>query len=554
MASKKKLRVMSLGGLHEIGKNMTVFEYGNDIIIVDCGVAFPDDDLLGIDLVIPDFSYLTQNAEKIRGIFITHGHEDHIGGIPYLLRAINAPIHGTKLTCGLVGNRLKEHKIKAKLNVVEAGAIVNAGCFRVEFINVNHSIPDACALAIRCPIGLVVHSGDFKVDYTPPQGEVIDLARFAELGKEGVKLFLCESTNVESKGFNVSEQSVSDVIENIFTNSKKQRVMIATFSSNVHRIAEVIKCAEKQKRKVCVLGRSMVNAIDKSLELGYIKCKSRDIFIEPSQLSNFTPDKICILTTGSQGEPMAALSRIASGDHRQVEILPNDKVVLSSSPIPGNEKTISKVINSLLLKGAEVIYEGILDIHVSGHAKQEELKLLHTLIKPEYVMPIHGEYRHLKTHKDLAVSLGTKKEKVFVMGIGDVLELDKKTAKLNGTVPSGRVLVDGLGVGDVGSVVLRDRKHLSEDGLIAIIIGVDTANKDVVTNPEIISRGFVYVKESDELMGEMRELVNDCLDTVNIQNNKDINNLKNVIREDLREFIWQKTKRNPMILPIIIQV
>ncbi len=554
MASRKKLRVISLGGLQEVGKNITVFEYGNDMIIVDCGIAFPDDDLLGIDLVIPDFSYLEENAHKIRGVFLTHGHEDHIGSLPFLLKKISVPaIYGTPLANGLVGNKLKEHGIKAKLKNVQPGDVINAGCFKIEFINVNHSIADACALAITSPIGVVLHTGDFKIDYTPILGETMDLQRFAELGKQGVKLLLCESTNAEHKGSTMSERNVGDIIKNIFDNSKKQRVMIATFSSNIHRIQHIIKCAEIQRKKVCILGRSMINSIKTARELGYIECKD-DIFIDPKNLDDYVPEKTVIISTGSQGEPMAALSRIAFSDHRQVSIRPNDKIVISASPIPGNEKTVSKVINELLKKGADVIYEGVMDIHVSGHAKQEELKIVHTLVKPEYLMPVHGEYRHLKAHKDLAVSLGMKNKNVFVMNIGDVLEVDKNGARLNGTVASGRVFVDGIGIGDVGNVVLRDRKHLSEDGLMVVVIGVDRVAKEIVSGPDIISRGFVYVRESENLMGEARDVINNAIYKIDIEDVRDWNYLKSQVRDVLRDFVWKKTKRSPMILPIIMEV
>ncbi|MFV0519045.1 MAG: ribonuclease J [Lachnospirales bacterium] len=554
MASKKKLKVISLGGLQEIGKNITVFEYGNDIVIVDCGIAFPDEDLLGIDLVIPDFTYLQENAERVRALFLTHGHEDHIGSVPYLLKKLNIPvIFGTPLTNGLLNNKLKEHGLKANLRTVKPGDTVAAGCFRVEFINVNHSIADACALAISTPIGNIIHTGDFKIDHTPIRGEVINLGRFAELGNQGVKLLLCESTNVESKGFTMSERSVGEIIKNIFENSKKQRLLIATFSSNIHRIEHIIKCAEAQRRKVCILGRSMVNSIKTARELGYIEC-SEEIFIDAKDLNMHKPEKVVIVSTGSQGEPMSALSRIAMSDHRLVEVLPNDKIVISASPIPGNEKTVTKVINELLRRGAEVIYEGVMDIHVSGHAKQEEIKIMHNLCKPEYVMPVHGEYKHLNAHKEIAIALGTKKQNVFVMNLGDVLEIDRNGARVNGSVTSGRVFVDGIGVGDVGSVVLRDRKHLSEDGLMVVVIGIDKAARVVVSGPEVISRGFVYVRESENLMEEAREVINNAIEDCDLNAIRDWNFLKNVIRDGLRDFLWKKTKRSPMILPIIMEV
>ncbi len=551
--NNKKLRVIPLGGLEEIGKNITAFEYGNDIIVVDCGVAFPSEDMLGIDLVLPDFTYLIRNKDKVRGVVLTHGHEDHIGAVPYLLKNFDVPIYGTRLTLALLNNKLKEHNIKAKLNTVEAGDTVKLGVFGVEFIRVNHSIADSCALAIDTPAGMVVHTGDFKIDHTPVDGCKFDLQRFGELGKNGVKLLLCESTNVESPGYTMSEKSVGDVLGKIFQDTDKQRLMIATFSSNIHRISQIITFAEKANRKVVIMGRSMVNAVKTSRELGYIQC-SDEIFIDISQVKDFPDERIVIITTGSQGEPMAALSRMAASEHRQIEIKPGDKIIISASPIPGNEKLVSRVINQLMKKGAEVIYEKIMDIHVSGHAKQEEIKMIHSLLNPQYLMPIHGEYKHLKSHKDLAISCGFDKDDVFIMATGEVLEINQNGAKINGSVPSGRTLVDGLGIGDVGNIVLRDRKLLSEDGLIIVVVGIDRECGIIVTGPDIISRGFVYVRESENLMEEAREVVKTELFACSEKELKDWNYVKGIIRDSLKDYVWQTTKRSPMILPVIMEV
>jgi len=550
-----KLKIIPLGGLHEIGKNMTAFEYGDEIIVVDCGVAFPQDDMLGIDLVIPDFSYLEKNKEKFKAVFLTHGHEDHIGSLPYLLKNFNVPVYGTRLTLGLVENKLKEHGLlgKVKLNKVYAGDRIKKGIFDIEFIHVTHSIADCCALAIRTPAGLVVHSGDFKIDYTPIDGDKMDLIRFAELGREGVDLFLCESTNVEQKGYTLSEKAVGKIFEQIFEGAKDKRIVVATFSSNIHRVQQVLNCAAAHNRKVAVMGRSMENAVRTAKELGYL-IMPENILIEPSQIRTYSPHETVIMTTGSQGEPMAALSRMAASEHKMVEVGPGDKIIISASPIPGNEKMVSKVINELMKKGADVIYEGLMDVHVSGHAKQEEIKLLHALVKPKYLIPVHGEYRHLKMHKDLAITLGMDKKDVFVMNIGDVLELSKSGAKLNGTVPAGQVLVDGLGVGDVGNIVLRDRKHLSQDGLMIIVIALDRDSGHLVSGPEIISRGFVYVRESGNLMEEATNLVRDELYECERRDITDWSHIKNIVRDELKEFLWQRTKRSPMIMPIIMEI
>lgn len=556
MASKKpKLKVISLGGLQEIGKNMTVFEYDNDIIIVDCGLAFPEDDMLGIDLVIPDITYLMKNMDKIRGIVLTHGHEDHIGALPYILKELNVPVFGTLLTLGLLENKLKEHGLNklVTLHTVVPGEKVKLGQFQVEFIHTNHSIADAVALAISTPVGVIVHTGDFKVDYTPIDGDVMDIHRFAELGKEGVLLLLSDSTNAERKGFTMSESSVGGVFDNIFSETPKNRIMVATFSSNIHRIQQIVNSAYKFGRKVAIIGRSMVNAVKTSIELEYLNMPDSTL-IDISEIKNYTDDKLVIITTGSQGETMSALSRIASNEHKQVSIRPGDKIIISASSIPGNEKNISNVINDLTKKGADVVYEGIADIHVSGHARQEELKLMLSLIKPKYFMPVHGEYVHLLSHKDIALSLGIPKENIFVMNIGDVLELSKKDAKINGTVPAGQVLVDGLGVGDVGNIVLRDRKNLSENGLMVVVVTIDSASGSIIAGPDIISRGFVYVRESEDLMDEAKKVINEALEKCEIKHISGWSNIKNTIKDTLKNFLWQKTKRSPMILPIIMEI
>ncbi len=545
-----RLKVISLGGLQEIGKNITVFEYENEIVLIDCGIAFPQDNMLGVDLVTPDFTYLIKNKDKIKGLLLTHGHEDHIGSIPYLLKNLNVKIYGTKLTLGLVSNKLKEHNLVADMTTVQAGDKVKLGKFEAEFINVNHSIVDACAICLRTPIGNILHSGDFKIDYTPIDNKTIDLARFAEIGREGVLLFLCESTNVESEGFTMSERTVGKMFNNVFENSDKQRIMVATFSSNIHRVQQIVNFAVKHNRKIAVIGRSMVNNIKTATELGYLEIPD-NVLIEINEIKKYEDERIVIITTGSQGEPMAALSRMASSEHKQIEIKPSDKIIFSSSPIPGNEKTVSTVVNALIRKGAEVIYESKMDVHVSGHAKQEELKLLHTLVKPKYFMPVHGEYRHLKRHKDLATSLGTPKDNSFVMNIGDILEIDNKGARVTGTVPSGQVLIDGLGIGDVGNIVLRDRKHLSEDGLIVVVVGVQRSTGDFVAGPDIISRGFVYVRESEELLDECKNVVQSALEQCAGTN--DWSQIKSSIRDSLKDYLWHKTKRSPMILPVLME-
>jgi len=554
---KNKLKVFSLGGLGEIGKNMTVLEYGGDILIIDCGVAFPQDDMLGVDLVIPDFTYLLKNKQKIRGLVLTHAHEDHVGSTPFFLREYNVPVYGTKLTLGLMENKLREHDLldTAKLNCVASGGSFGVGCFTVEFIRTTHSIADSVAVAVTTPVGVVIHSGDFKVDYTPIHGESIDLQRFAELGKRGVLLFMCESTNVEEKGYTLSERNVGVIFDGIFNQSPGQRIMVATFSSNIHRIQQIVFCAEKHDRKILILGRSMVNAIKKASELGYLSIPEH-LLIEINELRNYPDNKVVVITTGSQGEPMSALSRMSAAEHRQMGIKPGDKIIISASPIPGNEKTVSKVINDLMRLGAEVLYEGLMEVHVSGHAKQEELKLLHALVKPKYLLPIHGEYRHLKHHRDLAVSMGMDKNDIFLMEIGDVLELSEDEAYIKGTVPSGHVYVDGLGVGDVGSVVLRDRKHLAADGLLVVTVGVSAGDGGftAVLGPELISRGFVFMKDADNFFEEAKNIVRLTLEDCGAKKMTDFGLIRNAIRDDLKEFIWHRARRNPMILSVIMEM
>lgn len=555
MAKKKrKLKVIPLGGLGEIGKNITVFEYGDDIFVVDCGIAFPEDDMLGIDLVIPDISYLTKNREKVRGIVLTHGHEDHIGALPYVLKDLNVPVYGTKLTLGLLEQKLEEHGLlnNVVLNVVKHSDVIELGCFKVEFIRSTHSIADSTALAIFTPVGTIFHTGDFKIDYTPIEGEPIDLARLAELGKKGVLLLMCDSTNVEREGYTMSEKTVGETFDEIFMNAKN-RILVATFASNVHRIQQIVNAAIKFGRKIAICGRSMVNVVNVAMELGYMNVPE-GLIIDIDHINKYPPEKIVIITTGSQGEPMSALTRMASGDHKKVEIIPGDLVIISANPIPGNEKLVSRVVNDIFKKGAEVIYESLADIHVSGHASQEELKLIHRLIRPKYFMPVHGEYRHLKRHANLAVELGMSPENIFIMDIGKVLELTNDSAKINGSVNAGRVLVDGLGVGDVGNIVLRDRKHLSQDGLIVVVITIEGDTGNVIAGPDVISRGFVYVRESEDLMEEIREVCKAALQKCNDKKKNDWSTKKSIIRDALRDFLYERTKRRPMILPIIMEV
>ena len=552
---KTRLKVIALGGLEEIGKNMTVLEYGNDIIIIDCGLAFPEDDMLGIDLVIPDITYLAKNVEKIRGIVLTHGHEDHIGALPYVLKQLKVPVFGTLLTLGLLENKLREHKMldKTTLHTVVPGEKVKLGEMVVEFIHTNHSIADSVALAIQTPVGMVIHTGDFKVDYTPIDGDIIDLQRFAELGSQGVLLLMSDSTNAERKGFTMSEKNVAKVFERIFEETPRNRIMVATFSSNIHRIQQIINAAYMYGRKVAIIGRSMVNAVKTASELDYLWVPPRTL-IDINEIKNYRDEQLVIITTGSQGETMSALSRIANSEHKQVSVKPDDKIIISASAIPGNEKNVIRVVNELLKKGADVVYGGIEDIHVSGHARQEELKLMLALTKPKFFMPVHGEYMHLSSHRDLAISMGMDKKNIFVNKLGDVLELSKNEAKVTGTVPTGQVMVDGLGVGDVGNIVLRDRKHLSEDGLMVVVVSMEEETGQIVAGPDIISRGFVYVRESEGLMDGAREVVVKALQECEEKNITSWNYIKNLIKDTLKNYIWQKTKRSPMILPIIMEV
>ena len=552
----QKLRVIPLGGLGEIGKNLTVIEYANDIIIIDCGLGFPDEDMLGIDLVIPDITYLEENVSKIRGIFLTHGHEDHIGAIPYILRQINPPIYGTRLTLGILESKLSEHSLphKPKLNCVEAKDVINTGVFSVEFIHVNHSIADACALAINTPVGTVIHSGDLKIDVSPIDGDMIDLTRFGELGKKGVLLFLCESTNAERPGYSPSEKTVGKSLEYIFTLNKSKRIVIATFSSNVHRVQQIIDASARHSRKVAITGRSMYNIITSAIRLGYMNVPE-GVLIDINDIKRFKPNELTIVTTGSQGEPMSALYRMSIGDHSQVSLGANDLVVLSSSPIPGNEKLIGKIVNELVKNGVDVVRDSAFEVHVSGHAYQNELKLLTALIKPKFFMPIHGEYRHLDANRSLAEEVGIPRNRIFISDIGKVLELDRKTAKFAGTVPAGRVLVDGYGVGDVGNIVLNDRRHLSQDGIIIVIATLEVSSGLLISGPGIVSRGFVYVREAEDLMDEIREIAEESLNNyLNKARRIDRSEMKNRIKEDLTKYLYSRTKRKPMILPIINEI
>ena len=550
----EKLKIISLGGLNEIGKNMTVYEYGSDIIVVDAGMGFPDDDMYGIDVVIPDFTYLIKNRDRIRAIFITHGHEDHIGGIPYLMRDIDAPIYATRMSAGLIRLKLEEHRLvnKVKLITCEAGETVRAGRFTVEFIHINHSIADAVAFAIRCPVGVCVHTGDFKIDPTPIQGGMADLTRLGELGKEGVLALLCDSTNVERPGFTKSERSVGASFEALFRGCD-QRIIVTTFASNVDRIQQIISVAAKYGRKVAVTGRSMENAMRVSTELGYMRIPEGTL-VDVNHIKGLPKDKICIITTGSQGETMSALTRMAFSTHRQVDIQAGDRVILSASTIPGNEHSIGNVINELYRKGAEVVNERAGELHVSGHACADELKIIHALVRPRFFIPVHGEQRHLKTHAKLAQEMGMDPRNIVISDIGKVIELTQRSAKLNGTVPAGRVFVDGYGVGDVGSVVLRDRKHLAEDGMIVVVTSMSGENGAVVSGPDIITRGFVYVKESEGLMEDLRRVAAEALERCERSHTTDWTAIKAEIKGDLSGFLYKKTKRNPMILPVIMEV
>lgn len=549
------LKIIPLGGLDEIGKNCTVFEFENDIIIVDCGMSFPDSDMPGVDIVIPDVSYLVKNKDKIRGLFITHGHEDHIGSIPYLMREMNIPIYATKLTCGLIRGKLVEHGLdsKVKMHVKQPGDIVSAGVFSVEFIHVNHSIPDAVGFAIRTPVGLVLHTGDFKIDSTPIRDGIIDLARISQLGNEGVLALMSDSTNSERAGFTMSERTVGYSFSQLFKNAEKNRILVATFSSNIHRIQQIIDEAVRCGRKVAVSGRSMLNVVTVATELGYLNVPS-GVLIDIDTIKRYTPEQLVIVTTGSQGEPMSALHRMAHGDHRQVQINPNDTIIISASPIPGNEKTVSNVVNDLIKLGAQVIYEKMYDVHVSGHACQEEQKLILALTKPKFFIPVHGEQKHLQRHAASAEAVGVDKKNIIIGQNGKTIELTPDSMKFGATVQSGRVLVDGLGVGDVGSIVLRDRKHLAEDGIIIAVITVDSVSGDIISGPDIVSRGFVYVRESEDLMKNAADVITNAYDQAVYQNAGDRTAIKGRVRDALSKYMYEQTMRSPMILPIITEV
>ena len=551
---KDNLKIIPLGGLDEIGKNITVFEYGNEIVLVDCGLEFPEDDMLGVDLVIPDITYLEKNKEKIKGLVVTHGHEDHIGAIPYVLKQINIPIYATRLTVGLIKNKLEEHKLLAstKLVTVEQGQTINFGNIKVEFIRSSHSIPDSVMLAIHTPVGVVLHTGDFKVDFTPIDDKIMDLGRIAELGNKGILALMSDSTNSERKGYTMSERTIGDVFDRLFQNNKK-RIVVATFASNVHRVQQIVNSAEKYGRKIAVCGRSMINMIETAREIGYIDAPE-NMFIDIDMIKNYTDEQLVIITTGSQGETMSALTRMAAGEHKKVVITPNDMVIISATPIPGNEKLVSNVINDLMQIGAEVIYSALENVHVSGHACQEEQKLIISLAKPKYFMPVHGEYRQLRAHAETAKEMGIPAENIFILENGKTLELNKKEAKITTSVPSGKILVDGLGVGDVGNIVLRDRQHLSQDGLIVIVMTMDSSTGEIVSGPDVVSRGFVYVRESETLMDDVKRVIKQEVKTFEEEGVRDWSTIKSTLKDDLRDYIFQRTKRNPMILPIIMEV
>lgn len=548
-----KIKVMALGGLGEIGKNMTVIEYRDEIIVIDAGLSFPEDEMLGVDIVIPDITYLVKNRDKIKGIFITHGHEDHIGALPYVLKKINVPIYGSKLSIGLIQVKLKEHKMNnVRLNVVDPRQVIKLDNMEVEFIRNNHSIPDACSIAVHTDEGIIYHTGDFKIDLTPISGDVMDMHRICELSEKGVILMLADSTNAERPGSTMSEKTVGVGLDDLFRKAENSRIIVATFASNIHRLQQIINTAGHFNRKVAISGRSMVNVVSVAKELGYLEIPD-DMLIDLNDIGKYQDHELVLITTGSQGEPMSALARMASSDHKKVEIKSGDLVIISAHPIPGNEKSISKVINFLFEKGAEVVYDDA-DIHVSGHACQEELKLMHRLVRPKFFMPAHGEYRMLKKHSEIAQELGMNEENIFVMQTGDVLELDKNSARVSGRIPTGNILVDGLGVGDVGNIVLRDRKHLSEDGLMIVVVTISKEEGRVLAGPDIISRGFVYVRESEDLMDGAKAIIKQVLKECEDKNIKEWAYLKNNIKENLKEYLYQKTKRNPMILPIIMEV
>ena len=549
---KPLVRIIPLGGLNEIGKNMTVYECGNDMFIVDCGLAFPDETMLGIDIVIPDFTYVVQNKEKIRGVFITHGHEDHIGGIPYLMKEIDAPLYATKLTLGLIKNKLKEHGLsnQVKMMEVKPGDTIKAGCMSVEFIRVNHSIPDACALAIHTPAGVIVQTGDFKVDYTPIEGGVIDLGRFGELGSEGVLALLPDSTNIEMPGSTPSERTVGESFNKLFQTAGDRRIIIATFASNIHRIQQIIDYAVKYDKKVSVSGRSMVNVVATAIELGYLKVPS-GILVDIDVANRLPFNEVVLITTGSQGEPLSALSRMAMSEHRKVKVTPNDFIIISARPIPGNEKFVNRVVNELMRLGAEVIYEKMYEVHVSGHACQDEQKLMMALTKPQYILPVHGEYKHLRKYSIVAKQMGIDEDHVIIPAIGQVLETDGESFRFGGEVPSGAVMVDGLGVGDVGSIVLRDRKHLAEDGLIVVVAAINAKNKRIVSGPDIISRGFVYVREAEDMINGARDVAKAALEESISSGVRDWTTLKNRMKDEVSRYVYNKTKRSPMVLTVI---
>ncbi len=551
---RSKLKIIPLGGLEEIGKNITVFEYEDEMILVDCGLEFPEENMLGVDMVIPDVTYLEKNADKLKGLVITHGHEDHIGSIPYVLKKVNMPIYATRLTIGLIENKLEEHKLlrQTKLVTVNQGDTIKFGKIQVEFIRSCHSIPDSVMLAIKTPAGTVLHTGDFKIDHSPIDGQVMDFGRIAALGNEGVLALMSDSTNAERKGYTMSESKVGEVFEKLFQNCTK-RIVVATFASNVHRVQQILSSAVKHGRKVAVCGRSMINMIETAMSLGYIQVPEKT-FIDIDLIKNYNDDQLVIITTGSQGEAMSALKRMASGEHRKVSITPNDLIIISATPIPGNEKSVSKVIDDLMQIGAEVVYSALEDVHVSGHACQEEQKLIIALSKPKYFIPVHGEYRQLMAHSETAQSMGIPKKNIFMMKNGRVLEINEKEAKLAGAVPSGKILVDGLGVGDVGNIVLRDRQHLSQDGLIIIVMTMDGSTGEIVSGPDVISRGFVYVRESENLMEDVKRQIREEVKKFEDKNITDWSTIKATLKDNLREYIFQKTKRNPMILPIIMEV
>ena len=554
-AEPKPIKISFLGGLNEVGKNMTLFEYGEDMFLVDCGLAFPDQDMLGVDLVLPDFTYVERNADRIRGIVITHGHEDHIGGLPYLLKVLNVPVYGTNLTIGLIQGKLREHGLlnSATLNVIKPGDVITLGGFTVEAIHVNHSIPDALGLAIRCEGGTVVHTGDFKIDTTPIDGGMMDLGRLAEIGQEGVLCLMSDSTNAERPGFTESERKVGESFETLFRKAGNNRIIVATFSSNIHRVQQIMNVAESLGRKVALVGRSLENVVNISAELGYLNIPE-GIVIDINMINRYPADKLVIITTGSQGEPMSALTRMAFSDHRKVEIHPNDYVIISATPIPGNEKTVSRVVNELMKLGADVVYERMYDVHVSGHACQEELKMIMGIVKPKSFIPVHGELKHLRKHAGLALNVGIPKENILIADNGRVAEISKKALKCTSTVPAGRVFVDGYGVGDVGSVVLRDRKHLAQDGLVIVAVCIDRENGEIVSGPDVVTRGFVYVKESEELINAAREVAVRAIEAQTDGGYFDWNSIKASLRDEISHLMYERTKRSPMILPVIMEV